>query len=437
MLGEFIEDRNIVNKLDFNSMFPDNEKEKDTVSQNPSDQDKPFTEEEERKAEERLNNILAKYSNSESATKEPPIVIKQEDNFEDYFTAEGPKRLKKTILIQKEKKIKKLLNLNAFFEYEAELGSDNEQHDDIVKKVDHDDNDYLDEYNEDLKDLIADEFEEDKEDIKEKYFNDMLDKDKEELKKVIQGPELRMKRARTDIKMDPDYLPLDMRLKKFKSNDESLYSFNENILFRNFESLQQKINEDEGENDELKEMYQTYENNVIKKITEKSKEFKDHFNNRNIENNKILENVINLNQKKKEEVNVNNVFFKKGTTIRPIGSSVISQINLQKFGEKFNKNSLLYAMKNDKYYSQGDYGSEGLVKEGSGLSDKTAASAGDKQHAYFSANLNLKSALNNKSNNLSSLFKNNNSVKSINESRRIEQFNSSGKKSKSLKKILN
>jgi hypothetical protein len=416
MLGEIIEDRDIANKLDFTKLS-ENEFSEDTPPMGVVDpQDQKI--DEEKQVEDRLNSILDKYLKPAA----DPIA-EAEGIEDDMFNTSQPKRLKKTKLIQKEKKIKKLLNLKTFFEYEAELGSDNEQHDDVVKKVDDDDNDYMEDDNEDLKDLIADgEDEEDKEDIKEKYFHEMLEKDKEEIRKVISGPELRLKRSRTDIKPDIDYLPLDSRLKKFRSTDDVLYAFNEDILFKH-QRNKDTIEEEEANcsNDELKEMYKSYESNVIKKVVEKSKDSFRQINTRMNENSKILANVINLNEYKEKEAQ--NGFFQKGTI--KVGNQVMAK---SKYG--CHRNSILHAMSSDKYYmAQID-----LIKESS--TDLSEKSSDKPSHAYFNSNLNVKSALNSKSTNLSSLFKHSSVNKNLNETRRIE-LNSSGKKDRSLKRILN
>jgi hypothetical protein len=387
MLGEILENQETLNKLDI------------AVSSENVIHELIESIDKDKQAQERLNKILDKYSKD-----------KEDNSLDDFFLTNQPKRLKKTKLIQKQKKIKKLLNLNAFFEYEAELGSDNEQHDDVVKKVDRDDNDDFEDDNEDLKDLIANEYEEDKEDIKEKFFNDMLDKDKEEISKVIRGPELRLKRSRTDIKPDIDHLPLDMRLKRFKSSDDTLYSFNQDILFRNLESNETIDEEENYSNDEIKEMYKSYESNVIKKVVEQSKGNLKLINNRMVENNKILENVINLNQLKEVKKDIK------------LTSAIISKINLQKFGCFYNRNSILHAINNDK-----DYGCNEVKED-------EVEKPNDKNN--FSKSLNVKSALYTKSNNLSSLFKQNSVIRNINETKRLES-NSSGKKGQSLRRILN
>jgi hypothetical protein len=388
--------------------------------------DRKSSDNEDDKIEERLMNIIEKYSNLDNIN----------DVEEDYLEENKLKKLKKTKKIEKEKKINKLLSLNTFFEYEAELGSDDEDHDDIVKKEKNDDDHDLNEENdEELKDLIADEndISEDEENIQEKFFDDMLEQDKENLKKVINGPPARLKRDRGDVKLEGDHLPLNMRMKKMRSEDGAMYSFNEDVIFRRLESMQQRIeNEEEGEaNEEMKEMYQSYENSMIKKIAEKTNDFAKQLNERIKEHDEIMKNVILVDENKTQKNN--NKFYVEGTIRMNNNTSACSQINVQRFAHQFNKNSVLYAMKNDKYYKKDDY------QQNISLSNSTTDSVKeDKNVTNFSANLNLKNNYNAKAMNLSSLFKPGKGNVDINERKRIEELNSSGKKKQSsLKRILN
>ena len=388
--------------------------------------DRKSCDNEDDRIEERLMNIIEKYSNLENQN-EP-------DN--DPFSENKLRKLKKTKKIEKEKKINKLLSLNTFFEYEAELGSDNEDHDDVVKREKNDDDHDLNEENdEELKDLIANENEisEDEENIQEKFFEDMLEQDKENLKKVIKGPPARLKRDRGDIKLDKEYLPLNMRMKKMRSEDGGLYSFSNDVIFRKLESIQQRLeNEDEGEeNEEMKEMYQSYENSIIKKIAEKSNDFAKQLNERIKEHDEIMKNVILVDENKAQKNN--NKFYVEGTIRMNNNTAACSQINVQRFAHRFNKNSVLYAMKNDKYYPKDEF------QQNMPLSSSTTDSVKeDKNVTNFSANLNLKNNYNVKAMNLSSLFKPGKGSTDINERKRIEELNSSGKKKQSsLKRILN
>jgi hypothetical protein len=385
--------------------------------------DKKSSDNEEYILEERILNIVEKYSNLDN----------QRELDEDPFAEKKLKKLKKTKLIEKEKKINKLLSLNSFFEYEAELGSDNEDHDDVIKKEKNDDDNDLDEENdEELKDLIDNEIAEYEENNQEKFFEDMLEQDKENLKRVIQGPPARLKRDRGDVKLDKEYLPLNMRLKKFRSDEGGMYSFSNDVIFRKLESIQQRIeNDEEGdENEEMKEMYQSYENSIIRKIAEKSNDFAKQLNDRIKEHDEIMKNVIIVDENKNKKTD--NRFYIQGTIKMNNNTSACSQINVQRFAHRFNKNSVLYAMKNDKYYNHDDNQRDTLS------SSTTDSVKEDKKVTNFSTNLNLKNNCNSKAMNLSSLFKSGKGSVDINERKRIEELNSSGKKKQnSLKRILN
>ena len=101
--------------------------------------------------------------------------------------------IKRSVLIKRKEIVKK--NVKGLFDKEAELGSDNEEHDDVVKVLSSDD-EKEEENSQDIMDmdvpnLINDNIEEN--DLgnsihKEKYIDDMLIRDKEEIKKVIEGP---------------------------------------------------------------------------------------------------------------------------------------------------------------------------------------------------------------------------------------------------------
>ncbi len=122
------------------------------------------------------------------------------------------KRLRKKADIIKEKNEAKKFTAE-MFDNEAELGSDNEEHDDIIKTVDPNDDEENSDLDNDLKDLINDEedFNENEynEELKEKFFNDMLKKDCEEIKRVIKGPEEQKKKQMQKELIDPSELPSD------------------------------------------------------------------------------------------------------------------------------------------------------------------------------------------------------------------------------------
>ena len=171
---------------------------------------------------------------------------KQVDNNSDSLLTFGIlKKLKKKSRVELEKKIKKKISFANYFDVEAELGSDDENHDDVVKKANDDDEEKDDEnLNQDLKDLIADEEIDpenqnaDEEILKQKYFDDMLDKDKEEVRKVIEGPDqkeiLNLKRSRSGGIIENEDMPLQMRMKRYKSENEAGDESNHEFNFKMF-----------------------------------------------------------------------------------------------------------------------------------------------------------------------------------------------------------
>ena len=104
-----------------------------------------------------------------------------------------------------------------YFDKEAELGSDNEEHDDIIKKVYHSDSDSEREEDKNAKDIedLIDNEENDNFDQNEKYFDDMLEKDHEEVLKVIEGPKKRIvKELPKKIMLDDNGLSLKVRMER-------------------------------------------------------------------------------------------------------------------------------------------------------------------------------------------------------------------------------
>ena len=95
---------------------------------------------------------------------------------------------------------------------EAELGSDNEEHDDVIKKVYHSDSESDKEKDKNAQDIenLIDNEEDDSFDQNEKYFDDMLEKDHDEILKVIEGPKKRI------IKETPKKIMTKMIKKKKK-----------------------------------------------------------------------------------------------------------------------------------------------------------------------------------------------------------------------------
>ena len=240
-----------------------------------------------------LNDILKRNLNNENIYKKEEKITKNE------FISH--KRLIKRKDILRKREIRKNF-VKKYFDDEAELGSDNEEHDNIIKNINSD----SDTENDDgfLEDLIDDKSISSYNEQNDKFINDMFIKDNEEILKVIQG---KIKRKKiTEKKYNDNELPLKIRIERMKNmnNDFEIKKFN--LKFFN-----KKIKEELGENDneELKDAFNDYKENTIRQIEKannlKIKELKERMK----ENNKILENIILLNKKNKREKK-NNLFIK-------------------------------------------------------------------------------------------------------------------------------
>ena len=181
--------------------------------------------------------------------------------------------MKKSDIILKKKLLRKLAK--NYVEKEAELGSENEEHDDVVKKVYHSDSDSEKENDknaQDIENLIDNEVNEDY-DQNEKYFDDMLEKDHEEILKVIEGPKKRIiKEAPKKIMLDDNGLSLKVRMERMNDlnnlRDEEDEN-NEEYQFKNLENKLKELKKRENEeemNEEIKEMIEDNNNKLIKQI---------------------------------------------------------------------------------------------------------------------------------------------------------------------------
>ena len=161
----------------------------------------------------------------------------------------GHKRLIKKSSILYHKKLRKKIAKN-YFDKEAELGSDNEEHDNIIKKTYNNSSSYFDSENEEenLEDLIDDNnILYNNNEQKNKFIEDMLIKDKEDILKVIEG---KTKEKNFIKKNNDDILPLKIRIERMKNNKE----FDNDKL--NFKSIFSKVNKfekefEENDNEEL------------------------------------------------------------------------------------------------------------------------------------------------------------------------------------------
>ena len=289
------------------------------------------------------------------------------DNEENYQKFEKlflqKKRLMKKSDIMLKKKLLRKIAKN-YVEKEAELGSDNEEHDDVIKKVYHSDSDSEKENDKNAKDIenLIDNEENDSFDQNEKYFDDMLEKDHEEILKVIEGPKKRIvKEVPKKIMLDDNGLSLKVRMERMNDlnnlRDEEDEN-NEEYQFKNLENklkeLKKRENEEET-NEEIKEMIESNNNKLIKQINiitgQQNKRFKQHMQ----ENKAILKNVImnededSLNKKK-----LNNDMIVKGNGSATLANKKFKPFfGMGKFGN--GKNSLLNHIKKEKINSSDNF----------------------------------------------------------------------------------
>lgn len=422
----FIENEEILEEIS-NSYDQDDEQQENNNSKDPNVNPlKKHSKVNRKKIEQNIRKYFFSDKNAELNLKDKLSTIDPSDNL---FAFAKLKKLKKKSEIIKEKQTAKHISMG-FLDVEAELGSDNEDHDDIVKKIT--DSDKEDEEQEEyLKDLINDEkLEEETDLLQKKYFDDMLEQDRAQVKRVISGPQVEKKvaighkRNRTENEED-DEMTLEMRMKKFKSeedDDSKDPQFILKNLYKNIKSLEKKISEntDENHNDELIEMQQSLETKIMKEIAEKDKDHIKLLFNRMKENEKILEeSVINLNSRSSCDDKNSNQFFIRGS----LGQ--MSQFNSKLNNSSFNKgltprvnhrNSFLHAMKNDKYFVKNENSlTENInLKQQGSFDSNSNTSAGtsstgnvsNKNFSIFAGNPNKpnQNMNSNKSSNLSALF---------------------------------
>ena len=173
---------NISQQQTLNNFFKNNNQNnnKDTVGNIKSDCNKnlienptPFTiKEEKEKEKEELINDYKKEENQKNLEKIEKLFLNKK------------RLIKKSDSILKHKILKKIAK--NYFDKEAELGSDNEEHDDLIKKVYHSDSDSEKENDLNAKDVdnLIDNEEKENHVQNEKYFKDMLEKDHDEILQV-------------------------------------------------------------------------------------------------------------------------------------------------------------------------------------------------------------------------------------------------------------
>ena len=265
------------------------------------------------------------------------------------------KRLvKKSDAILKNKILKKFAK--NYFDKEAELGSDNEEHDDLIKKVYHSDSESEKENDKNAKDIenLIDNDEKENYIQNKKYFDDMLEKDHDEILQVIEGPKKKItKELPKKIMIEDNGLSLKVRMERMNDMNmlrEEEDENNEEYQFKNLENklkeLKKQSNEDEI-NEELKEMIEINNNKIMKQISimtgQEKKRFKQHLQ----ENKEILKNVINSDEVSAKKVENKNEIIVKGNGAAKLGNKkFIPFCGMGKFGNC--KNSLLNYIKKEK-----------------------------------------------------------------------------------------
>ncbi len=263
-------------------------------------------------------------------------------SFESDYDAEEnkPKKLRKHADIIREKEEAKALRKKQrkmvselFFEKEADLGSDNEEHDDIVKDVrKEEEEDYLEEKKlaeqeengeeEYLKDLVDLDYEKNitykdlkkDEKLRNKFIVEELENDREMIKKIINFDYNKRKNKlidegviSDDEEKDQNYMTIEERFKKTGVNEDIMEGESDMFKFQMFNHYKKsKIIANENyfssENEETKELLALREESQIKRLAETHSVFSEHFKNRLKENKEILSNnVIDLNEKELKE----------------------------------------------------------------------------------------------------------------------------------------
>jgi hypothetical protein len=198
------------------------------------------------------------------------------------------------------------MNKNDYLDIEAQEGSDNEAHDHVVKKISNEEEEETrdDDHDEDLEDLVT-KYTQTNRDVKkvqEKYREEELKKDKEQVKEIISQGVKAKKRKFSEIKnehkFDDELLSIHTRIKKERKEVDTR-DFDKKIF--NISKYKKKLtenSEDDGDLTEVNEMLENFEQDVKKKISQQSTDYHRKFKERMIENEKNIEDrVINLNEK--------------------------------------------------------------------------------------------------------------------------------------------
>ena len=359
-----------------------------------------------------LNNFIHKEKNTTTSTeanidnkiKRKTIAFKEEtiedkkknfEKFENLFLQR--KRLMKKGDIDLKNRLLRKIAKN-YFDREAELGSDNEDHDDIIKKVYHSDSDSEKENDKNAKDIenLIDNNEKENYIQNEKFFDDMLERDHEEIMQVIEGPKKRIvKEPPKKIVIEDNGLSLKVRMERMNDMNilkEEEEENNEENQFKNIENklkeLKKQYNEDEM-NEELKEMIEINNNKLIKQINIMSgiqnKKFKEHLE----QNKQILKNVIQNDEEEssKKDENKNEIIV-KGNGAAKLGNKKFRPFcGMGKFGN--GKNSLLSHIKKEKNnLSTNNINTNGNLNQRSTTSFHNNLKLNNKNNVRYTGNLN-------------------------------------------------
>jgi hypothetical protein len=283
-------------------------------------------------------------------------------------------------LDKKEKKFK----VENFIEREAEEGSENEKNDDIIKNISDAEENGSDSEDGFLDDLIATK--EDEKQVKRrikketkllrnKFLEDELKKDEIEIKELVtsciqiaksykkrtrQEAEINSEISESEFSIRPKEIKKISNISKYKKalqeslqQEEELLLFleikklnQENLTDQEKEELRTKLSQRE-ESEEINNIVNNFEYEIKAKISAESSEMKRKFSQRLEETEKMMkENIINLNSQNNnfQSQNLKTTFISKSkekSSKMPIKNPFI-HIN--------KKNSLLNAIKNDKYY---------------------------------------------------------------------------------------
>ena len=252
---------------------------------------------------------------------------KKGDNLEDLFEEVAPKgKLKKVSLLiqQREERRRDKLNkrdkARLFLDEEAQLGSDNEEHDDHIRQ-DNDSEDEIDrEYRlkeeldevDNLEGLIDDNYEHidpsqrEKEEkrIRNKYLEDEMELDRKQIKRVINFDHNKVKNKYKDMSDGEEYIPIEerYRISKGKEDRDSL-CFQTDIL--NYLKKKRRGEEEKylsSENEEMKELEVMRREAAVKKHAQENNVLEREFVKIIKDGRELIKrSSINLNEVEKEE----------------------------------------------------------------------------------------------------------------------------------------